>query len=113
MKYILIFLMAGGLLWPGISRSAETAQARLYCLSAQFQQATATSVYDGFYWRLNLTTLASGDNGELAPQFLTTSYTHSAYVDLYSELYGETDPGAIALNVPANDANGDGFPDFF
>jgi hypothetical protein len=61
-----------------------------------------------------LTTLSSGDNGELALDFFNSGYTHSTYIDLYSELYDETDPGAMAMNVPSGgDANGNGFPDFW
>jgi hypothetical protein len=113
MKRFLILLTAGWLLYPITNHGTETGQARLYCESLRFQPATATSAYDGFYWRLSLTTLSSGINGELAPYFLTTSYTHSADVQLYSELYGMTDQGAMGINVPTTDGNGDRFPDFF
>jgi hypothetical protein len=112
MKQLFILLMAGWLLYPITNHGVETAQARLYCLSLRFQEAVAYDSY-GFQWRFDLTTLPSGVNGELAPDFLTTSYTHSAYVELYSELLGN-DSGAIGLNVPSGgDANGNGFPDFF
>jgi hypothetical protein len=113
MKRIVTFLTAGWFLCPMPNRAAETAQARMYCLSLQFQEATAISSYDGFAWNLDLTTLSSGLNGELAPYFLTTNYTHSAYVQLYSELYDMTDPGAIGLDVPDAGTNSEGFPDFF
>ncbi len=108
-----LLLLTGGLLSSIAARGAETARARLFCLSLQFAQATAFDSY-GFQWRMNLTTLSSGINGELAPYFLTTNYTHSAYVEIYSELYDTTDQGAIGLDVPyGGDANNNGFDDFF
>jgi hypothetical protein len=110
---MLFLLTAGWFLCPMPNHGAETAQARMYCLSLQFGEATAISSYDGFAWTLDLTTLSSGLNGELAPYFLTTSYTHSAYVQLYSELYSMTDSGDIGLNVPDAGTNAEGFPSFF
>jgi hypothetical protein len=113
MKKLFILAAVVWLLGSTTGYSVEMAHARLFCYSLQFQQATTYDSY-GFRWQLNLTTLSSGDNGELAPYFLTTSYTHSSYVEIYSELYDETDQGAIGLNVPdGGDANGDGFSDFF
>lgn len=113
MKSLFLFIAVGGISLSPLASGAETAQARMYCPSPRFQEATAYDSY-GFPWRLDLTTLPSGINGELAPYFLTTSYTHSAYVELYSELYEMTDQGVIGLNVPSGgDANDDGFPDFF
>ncbi len=113
MKRIITLLTAGSFLCPLPNQGAGMAQARMYCLSLQFQEATAISSYDGFAWRLDLTTLSPSLNGELAPYFLTTSYTHSANVQLYSELYDMTDPGAIGLDVPDAGTNAEGFPDFF
>ncbi|HEX7618624.1 MAG TPA: hypothetical protein VF480_07890, partial [Verrucomicrobiae bacterium] len=113
MKRLFILTAAGLVLLSTASYGAETARARLYCLSPRFQAATADDSY-GFRWRLDLTTLSSGDNGELALDFFNSGYTHSTYIDLYSELYDETDPGAMAMNVPSGgDANGNGFPDFW
>ena len=113
MKKIFVLLAAGWFLCPMPSHGAETAQARMYCLSLQFQEAIAISSYDGSQWSLDLTTLSSGINGELAPYFLTTSYTHSAYVQLYNDLWGMSDQGAIGLNVPDAGTNAEGYPDFF
>lgn len=83
------------------------------CLSLNVESAVATDSY-GFRWRISLSTLNSGDNGELAPDFFGSGYTHSAYLDIYTELYNETDQGAMALDVPdGGDANGNGFQDFW
>jgi len=113
MKPLLLFFAAGWLFISSAARGAETAHARLYCLSPQFQQAVASGSA-GVQWRMNLTTLPSGINGELAPYFLTSSYTHSAYVEIHEDLFDETDQGVIGLDVPSgDDANGNGFPDFF
>ena len=113
MKPLFMLFAVGTVLFSTASYGAETARARLYCLSPQFQEATADDSY-GFHWRLDLTTLSSGDNGELALDFFNSGYTHSTYIDLYSELYDETDPGVMVMDVPdEGDANGNGFPDFW
>ena len=113
MKRFFILTAAGLVLLSTASYGAETARARLYCLSPRFQAATADDSY-GFLWRLDLTTLSSGDNGELALDFFNSGYNHSTYIDLYSEYYEETEPGAMAMDVPSGgDANGNGFPDFW
>jgi len=113
MKTLWIFLAAGVGFLPLSGYSTQTAQARLFCWSLRFQGAAANDSY-GFQWRIDLTTLSSGDNGELAPDFFNSGYNHSTYIDLYSELYDETDPGAMAMDVPdGGDANGNGFPDFW
>jgi hypothetical protein len=113
MKRFFIVAAAGLVLLTAASHGAETAQARLYCLSPRFQAASTDDSY-GFRWRLDMTTLPSGVNGELALDFFNSGFTHSTYIDLYSELYDEADPGAMAVNVPSGgDANGNGFPDFW
>lgn len=112
MKRFFILTAAGLVLLSTASYGAETAQARLYCLSLQCQAARATGEYDGANWTLNLTTLSSGNNGELAPYFLTTSYTHSAYVGLYDDLTELSDSGKMAFDVPGN-VGADGFPILF
>lgn len=112
MKRLIILLTAGLILNPTLTNSAQTAQARLFCWSLRFQGATAVDG-NGFNWTMNLTTLASGVNGELAQGFFNSGYTHSAYMEMDHELYGAAQ-GAMALDVPdAGDANGNGFPDFF
>ncbi|HTI98571.1 MAG TPA: hypothetical protein VL527_06675 [Dongiaceae bacterium] len=113
MKRLLLFLILGLGFLPGSSPGAVPAQVRMRCLSLNVQSAVATDSY-GFRWRISLTTLSSGDNGELAPDFFGSGYTHSAYLDIYSELNNGTDPGAMALDVPdGGDANGNGLPDFW
>ncbi len=113
MKRSFILTMAGLLLFSAASRASETAHARLYCVSLQFQRATVHDSY-GFQWTMDLTTLSSGINGELSPYFLNAPYSHSAYLEIYSELFDENDSGAFTVDVPeVSDANGNGFPDFF
>jgi hypothetical protein len=93
--------------------AAQNAQARLHCWSLRFSSASATGS-GGFAWELDLTTVNSVYNGELAPDRFNTGYTHWSWGDLYYELDEETYPGFLALDVPnAGDANGNGFPDFF
>jgi len=68
----------------------------------------------GFRWTMDLTTLAAGINGELAPDFFNSGYSNSAYIDLYSELFDDTFPGMLVLDIPnTGDTNANGFPDFF
>lgn len=112
MKIPFILLTAGWVLLSAAAQGTETAQARLYCLSPQCQTARATGEYDGARWTLNLTTISSGNNGELAPYFLTSSYTHSANFGLYNDLTEQSDSGKMAFDVPG-DAGIDGFPIFF
>jgi hypothetical protein len=96
-----------------LANAAQTAQARLHCWSLQFQRATAADS-TGWRWQLDLTTLQAGVNGELAPDFFESDYTHSTYVDLWYEWEDEIYPGAMVLDVPfAGDANGNGLDDFF
>ncbi len=113
MKPLLLFFAAGWIFISSSAQGVETAHARLFCVSPQFQPAVASGSA-GVQWRISLTTLSSGINGELAPSFLTTNYTHSAYVEIHEDLFDETDQGVIGLDVPlGGDANGNGFPDFF
>jgi hypothetical protein len=114
MKPLLLFFAAGWIFISSSVQGAETAHARLYCVSLQFQRATANDSY-GFQWTMDLTTLSSGINGELFPYFFSNApYNHSAYLEVYSELYEENDSGAFAVDVPnSSDTDGDGFPDFF
>jgi hypothetical protein len=112
MKTPFVLLTAGWVFISAAANGAETAQARLYCVSLQCQTARATGEFDGANWTLNLTTLPSSNNGELAPFFLTTSYTHSAYVRLYNDLTEMSDSGKMAFDVPSN-VGIDGFPILF
>ncbi len=113
MKTLFLSFTAGWIFISTAAHGAETAQARLYCESPQFQQATASDPNDGgFQTTVNLTTLSSGINGELAPGFLNAPYTHSAYVQVYSEIYDDTFSGDMGLDVPSA-AGDDGLPIFF
>jgi len=113
MKTLQAIWVIATLLFTFTSHAVQTADARLHCWSLRFQRATAVDGI-GFEWRLDLTTLSQGVNGELALDFFDSGYTHSSYVDLYYEWDEVTFSGATALDVPdAGDANGNGFPDFF
>lgn len=106
-----VYLLAGVVsLGPVAGQSAEIANATAFCYSLRFQRGIDPN---GNYY-LDFSSLNGSVNGELAPDFLASGYTHSAYLSLVDELLGETLSGALALDVPdAGDANGDGFPDFF
>jgi hypothetical protein len=109
----LITLIAVGLAFiPILTRSAETAQARWYCMSLRIQQSTD----DNDFFSLALSTFPSSNNGELGPYFyfFDPNTTHSAYLDVVDQLFFDEYSGAMDLNVPdGGDSNGDGFPDFF
>ena len=106
----LIVLLAGFLLAPLMLPGAETAQARLYCLSLRFHQGS-----DSFgLYHLDLSTLGlDSPNGELEPTF--TSPDHFSGFRLSDATDGSTvAEGQIAFDTPAfADANGNGFDDFF
>src|ERR1017187_1727148 len=109
MKLMTCLLAAGTCFLPIMAPGAETAQAKMWCLSLRFQNGTGQ---DGLY-SLDLTTLDSGINGELARDWGGT-YTHLTWLLLTDELFGEQLPGVMSLNVPdTGDADGDGFSDFF
>jgi hypothetical protein len=109
MKRLLFLLTAGGFLCPITNYGAETAQARLYCLSLRFQQGTGPSGST-----LNLSSISSPLNGELLPTFGDSSGNpwSSGFV-LYYGGYGDI-YGTITVNLPPYvDANNNGFNDFF
>jgi hypothetical protein len=109
MKLIASLLAAGACFFPLMAHGAETAQAKMWCLSLRFQHGAGQ---DGMY-SLDLTTFDAGVNGELAPDWVG-SYTHSTGLVLTDELFGDQLPGVMFLNIPdVGDADGDGFPDFF
>ena len=113
-KLVWILMVVGLISVPSFSRAAQTAQARMFCLSLRFQRAT-THDNNGFLWRMDLTTLSAGVNGELALNFFSNSTnTHSSYIELYNDLYDETGQGALTMNVPNGpDSNDNGFGDFW
>ncbi|HUA67697.1 MAG TPA: hypothetical protein VMA13_04040 [Candidatus Saccharimonadales bacterium] len=107
-RFLILLLATGGLLRSATGQSAETAQARLFCLSLQFQEGTT---YGG---TLDLSSISGTPNGELLPTFGDTSGNpwSSAFVLTYGGL-GTID-GVMQVNLPpAVDANNDGFNDFF
>lgn len=105
MKRVFIFLIVGGFLLSTSIQAAETAQARLYCLSLRFQQGTTSGGTLNFS-----STGGSPYNGELMP---SPGDTWATYFFLYYGGYG-TIPGTIYVNLPAPvDVNNDGFDDFF
>lgn len=111
MKKLLVLMAAGLVAIPLHTQGAQTAQARIWCFSPRFQGATTVDDI-GFLVSLDLTTLPSGVNGELALDFFNSGYTHSTYLEFDSEFFG-TGQGAMAVDVPNSDANGNGFQDFF
>ncbi len=105
-------LLVASLALVPLAQAAQTAQARLHCWSLRFGTASANGAY-GYEWDVNLTTLPSGLNGELALDY-TGTYTHYSYMEFYDDDYGVLLGGELGLNVPeGGDANGNGFPDFF
>ena len=92
--------------------ATQTAQARIFCLSLRFQQAT-----DGTgFTTLDLSSAGNFDapNGELAPTFNNPNESFS-FFRLYDTLFDEVlQEGEIDLTLPSLvDGNGNGFPDFF
>jgi hypothetical protein len=104
MKRFLILLTADWFLLLASSQAAETAHARLYCMSLHFQEGTT---YGG---TLDLSTIGGPPyNGELMPYSGRTWASGLALV-----WSGMGDSGTIYVNLPpAADANGNGFDDFF
>jgi hypothetical protein len=104
MKRFLIFLMAVWFLLSASSQGAETAHARIYCMSLRFQEG---ATYGG---TLDMSTVGGPPyNGELMPYSGRTWASGLALV-----WSGMPDGGSIYVNLPpVVDANGNGFDDFF
>ena len=96
---------------PCLSQAAETAQARIWCDSLRFQRGFEPN---GLF-ALDLTTINAGINGELTWNFFSANYDYSAYLELTDWTFGgEVYQGALEVNLPPiQDADGDGFADFF
>jgi len=111
MKATPYLLLAALSLLPIAGRGAETAQARMYCLSLRFQRSMEQN---GLY-TLDLTTLTSGVNGELAfGDFFGNGYSHSSFPILTDEVFGDQYDGGMDLDIPpGNDVNRNTYPDFF
>ncbi len=113
MKKMLVLFTLGLTLFPTLGFCAQTAHARLFCLSLRFQRGIATDSI-GFRWTMDVTTLDFGINGELAPEFFVGGYSNGAWIELEEELFGDNFSGALALDTPDFvDANGNGHDDFF
>jgi len=111
MKQLLILALTSLIsLAPDSLNAALSADARLYSVSVRFYQGADT--FD--YFTLNFSTLSAGNNGELRPGFFQdTGFTHSSYL-IVTDFIDDEMSGGIALDVPqSEDANLNGFPDFF
>src|SRR5258708_4062756 len=110
MKSIYALLFGVLALMPSPGRAATNASAVLSCYSLQFQRGSEPNA---FYY-LDLGSSMGGVNGELALDFFNSGYTHSTYLSLQDNFFGDPRSGQMGLNVPGGgDANKDGFPDFF
>ena len=109
MKTVQVLFTAGLLCVPVTFPIAQTAQARLYCLSLRFQQGAS----DAGNFTLDLSTIAppSPPNGELAPSFDDPSHSSGFILEDRDLLISV--PGVIEVDVPLRDANQNGFADFF
>jgi hypothetical protein len=104
----LVVILCGWSFLPLPLPAAGTAQARMYCLSVRFHQGT-----DQIGSTLDLSTIASPLNGELAPTFLDTPSYYSGFA-LDSVFFDGPIEGTLALDAPlAVDANRNGYSDFF
>src|SRR5579862_4947324 len=104
MKFFTFVVVIASIFHPLISRPAETASARIWCLSLRFQEGT-----DSFGDTLDLSTISSTANGELAP------YNGQTYISGFTlDISGLPINGTMQLNLPpVVDVNGNGFNDFF
>jgi hypothetical protein len=108
MKFFAYLFVIASTLHPLLPRAAETANARIWCFSLRFQQGTDDLGLD----TLDLTTISSGVNGELAP-YRGVMYVSTFLLDDSTSL-GLAINGTMYLNLPpVADANGNGFNDFF
>lgn len=115
MKKLLILSTLGLLFLPSVSSAAQSAKARMFCLSLRVQRGTALDDI-GFRWTMDMTTLQFGINGELAPNFFASpaGFSNSTFLELEEELFGGNFSGSMVVDTPGFvDANGNGFDDFF
>ncbi len=104
MKFLVYLTVMVSVLHPAIAPSAESAKARLWCLSLRFQQGQ-----DSFGDTLDLSTINGSPNGELAPY---NGLTNGSGFSL--DVSGLPINGAMFINLPpVVDVNGNGFNDFF
>lgn len=109
MKKSLILFAVGLWLIPFAAPGAQTALARMWCLSLRVQPGV-----DGFgISTFELSTLDSVSNGELAPTF-SAVLSHGSGFSLQDPSGLGPVRGTMFVDVPFNsDANGNGFEDFF
>src|SRR5262249_2167217 len=110
MKKILTLILAGFIFqFSGIA--AQNAQSRLFCISPKIY----TSTDDSDFFSLSLSTINAGNNGELGPYFyfFNPNTTHAAYLDVVDELFLDHYAGAMDLDVPSTDVDGDAYADIF
>ena len=91
-------------------RAAQTAAARMYCLSVRFNEAHAGG--PNAIYSLDLTGINNSLNGELYPVF-GQARSHFSSLVLTDEIFEDEIFGSVFLDVPGSDSDGDGFPDFF
>jgi type II secretory pathway pseudopilin PulG len=110
MKNFLVLAIAAAMLLPGALHAAQTAQARMFCLSLRFQpgQSAAGST-------LELSTYDAVSNGELAPNFdPSVDISHVSLFQLNDSSGFGPISGILYVNVPfSEDVNDNGFADFF
>jgi hypothetical protein len=111
MKRFLVLSLAALSFLTVSALGAQTAVARLFCLSLQFKTGHDES---GLH-SLELSTIDAGINGELAPDFNPfASFSHITFFELHDPTGLDPIPGALSVDVPFDaDVNDNGFPDFF
>lgn len=113
MKRLFILLATGLVLLPTISPAAQTAQARLHCRSLRVERGRETLDLPR-RWTMDMTSLATSLNGELAPDIFNSGYSNRARVEMTWGAIGQVFPGVLWFNVPnTGDANTNGLNDFF
>src|SRR5262245_19734431 len=98
MKKLVFFGLSVGFCLASNSLAAQTAQARLFCLSVRLQQG----VYHGLLGdvTLDLSTINDAANGELAPSAASANHV-SGYL-LFDTVFDEVIArGRLDLNTPA------------
>ena len=104
MKLFACLIAIASAFHPFAAHAAETASARIWCLSLRFQQGT-----DSFGDTLDFSTINGTPNGEMEP------YNALTYISGFSmDFSGQPINGTMKLNLPpVVDMNGNGFNDFF
>ncbi len=103
-------LCLGAFLAVGVEGEPGIAQARLFCRSVSVQPGSTS-----FGSTLQFSSIGFGPfgNGELAPLDMTGLPSHFSGFKLADIIASETVYGQLALDVPFQDLNDDGYIDFF